>query len=236
MLQINGITKVLHEKPVLHDLSCEFAYGIINVIVGPSGVGKSTLLRTLAGLLTPDAGTITLDGVSLIGGQGVHKVGLVFQHFNLFNHLSVERNITLALEYVLKKNKQEARQIAYEFLAHYGLLDTCQLAIHELSGGQKQRLAIVRALVMCPKVICFDEPTSALDPMLTASVARTLQDLATQGYMVIVTTHAPHLLEQLTCNVHLMHQGTIVESATMQELRANNAAYPQLTAFFDSKS
>ena len=225
MLSIQNLNKTFNGKQILKNISLSLNKGEIAVLVGGSGVGKSTLLRILNNLETIDSGSIILDGqpLDLRTIHKMHRIGMVFQNFNLFSHLSVERNITLALEKVIGKSPAEAHEIASALLVSYGLQDKANASIDQLSGGQKQRLAIARALALKPEIICMDEPTSALDPSLTDYVAQQIQMLANEGYSLLVATHTMRLLEKLRCTVYLMDKGEIVESANSSEL----AAYPE---------
>jgi len=233
MLQIKGLTKSLGGKQILNGIDVSVAEGEVAVLLGSSGVGKSTLLRVLNNLESMDSGSIELDGVQ-IDTEQIHKqhyVGMLFQNFNLFEHLTVEENITLVLRNVLGKSAAEAHLIAEELLRHYGLDDKAKLYVHRLSGGQKQRLALVRTLAIKPRIICLDEPTSALDPMLTTYVAHMIQNIAQQGYHVLIATHDTLLLEKLTCTIYLMEHGSIVESAHSKIFFSNQSAYPRIAAF-----
>ena len=233
MLDIKSITKKYNQKIILNNVSLHVKRGEIAVLLGESGVGKSTLLRILNNLETIDSGTISLDGKKLnldhVAAQ--HVVGMVFQQFNLFEHITVEQNITLALEKVLKKSKKEAKTIAHALLKHYGLEDKANNYPSQLSGGQKQRLAIARTIALKPKVICLDEPTSALDPLLTTHVANTIQELAKEGYIVLVASHDTGLLEKLDCSIYLMKQGSIIETAKSIEFRGFPEHYPLIHNF-----
>ncbi len=233
MLRIKNITKLFGQKKVLDNVSVDIKTGSIAILLGQSGVGKSTLLRVLADLEAVDNGSIELDGIALdpetIHTQ--HVVGMVFQQFNLFPHLTVAENITLALEKVLGIPKQQALQQAHTLLQQYGLADKENAYITQLSGGQKQRLAIARTIALKPKIICMDEPTSALDPLLTTHVANTITNLAKQGYTVVIASHDTTLLEKLDCMIHLMHEGKIIESANTKEFMQNKERYPQIAQF-----
>lgn len=233
MLKIKNLTKTFGNKKILNGINLTVRKGEIAVLLGQSGTGKSTLLRVLNNLEKPNSGTIELNDrpINLAHVAKDHTVGMVFQHFNLFEHLTVEENITLALEKVAGKTHQEAIIIAADLLKHYGLADKGQLYISQLSGGQKQRLAIARTLALKPEVICLDEPTSALDPLLTTHVAYTIQDLAAQGYIVLVASHDVGLLEKLDCTIYLMSHGSIIESAQSAEFHHNKAQYPMLSKF-----
>lgn len=233
MLVINQLSKQYHGKKIVDAISLTVQPGEIALLLGSSGVGKSTLLRILNNLETIDAGTVQLNGTNLLHKQKNSKplVGMVFQHFNLFEQLTAAQNITLALELVAHKTKDEARTIAHHLLNHYGLQDKADAYPAQLSGGQKQRLALARTLALKPPVICLDEPTSALDPVLTSSVAQTIQELAEQKYIVLVASHDISLLEKLPCTVYLMQQGKIVEKAQSADLFAHQEQYPHITAF-----
>lgn len=233
MLDIKNVTKTFATKTILDHVSLQVNKGEIAVLLGASGVGKSTLLRVLNHLETPDSGSFYLDGkaIDLNIVNQTHTVGFVFQNFNLFDHLTVEENITLALEKALRKNKKEAHAIASKLLEHYGLADKAQAYPADLSGGQKQRLALARTLALKPQVVCLDEPTSALDPMLTAYVATIIQELAKEGYIVLVATHDTSLLERLHATIYLMKNGRIIETATASELAKSPSSYPHIKNF-----
>lgn len=233
MLKINQLTKSFGPKKILNNISLTIKKGEIAVFLGSSGVGKSTLLRILNNLETINSGTIALDDkeLDLATINTTHTVGMVFQHFNLFDHLTVEQNITLPLEKVLKKSSADATKIAHHLLNRYGLLDKNNKYAHQLSGGQKQRLAIARAVAMEPKIICLDEPTSALDPVLTSYVANNIQQLATDGYIVLVATHDTDLIAKLNCTIYLMSEGNIIETAQSQDLKNNSENYPKIKKF-----
>lgn len=233
MLKINHLNKSFKTKKILNNISLTVQKGEIALFLGSSGVGKSTLLRILNNLETVNSGTISLNDtpLDLATINSTHTVGMVFQQFNLFDHLTVEENITLPVERVLKKSAPEAQKIAHTLLERYGLLDQKNKYAAQLSGGQKQRLAIARALAMQPKIICLDEPTSALDPVLTSYVASNIQQLATDGYIVLVATHDTDLLKKLDCTIYLMSEGAIVETADSRELYNNPDAFPRIKKF-----
>lgn len=233
MLKIKNLTKTYNDKKIIDNVSLSVAKGEIALLLGQSGVGKSTLLRILSNLEESNAGTITLDdtALDLKNNPHTHTVGMVFQQFNLFEHLTVQENITLALEKVLKASHEKACTIADALLSKYGLLDKKDMYVSGLSGGQKQRLAIARALAMKPQIICMDEPTSALDPLLTSHVANAIQELAHQGYIVLVASHDTALLDKLQCTIYLMQAGHIIESARSDEFKKNKNAYPLLDKF-----
>lgn len=229
MLEIKNLSKKFNQKVVLNNVSLSVSPGEIAFLLGSSGVGKSTLLRILNNLETFESGSIMLGEKPLL--KNPHAVGMVFQQFNLFEHLSVEKNITFALEKVAKKTGPEAQTIARTLLEKYGLADKATLYISQLSGGQKQRLAIARTLAMKPYVICLDEPTSALDPLLTHSVAKAIQDLAHEGYIVLVASHDTSLLKDLDCTIYLMAGGTIIQSAPSEAFNKNEDEFPLIKKF-----
>jgi len=233
MLNINKLSTIINDLKILNNISLKVPHGKVAVLLGASGVGKSTLLRVLNNLEPLTSGTIELDDKSLDlkTVNRTHLVGMVFQHFNLFDHLTVKENITLALKTLLGKSKKEADTVATKLLRHYGLNDLSDRYPIQLSGGQKQRLAIARTIALKPKVICFDEPTSALDPMLTTSVANNIKELASEGYIILVASHDTTLLEKLDCMIHLMQKGTIVESANSEEFWVHKEHYPQINSF-----
>jgi len=237
MLKIENITKTFHDKKILDNLSLQIPKGEIAVLLGSSGVGKSTILRILNNLEEIDSGTIYFKNkeVDLHTVNITHLIGMVFQQFNLFEHMTVEQNITLVLEKVLKKSNANAKKIAHELLEHYGLEDKKNKFVSQLSGGQKQRLAIARTIATKPQVICLDEPTSALDPLLTTHVANNIQELADEGYVVLVATHDTALLEKLNCTIYLMEKGSVAESATSIEFFKNKDAYPKIKRFVSGK-
>lgn len=214
MLSVKNITKTFYGKKILDDVSFDVHPGQITVLLGQSGVGKSTILRILNHLETLDSGTIELNNNPI----EFKKVGMLFQDFNLFNHLTVLENITLPLTKVALKSISEAQKTAYALLQQFGLESKAASYPVALSGGQKQRVALARTLAMNPSVICLDEPTSALDPQLKSDIAQIITKLAQQGFMIIVTTHDTTLLQQLACTIHLMQDGKIIETATTNDL------------------
>ena len=197
--------------------------GEVVVIIGPSGSGKSTLLRSLNLLEVPTSGQILVGGVDLMDKKtniNLHrqKMGMVFQHFNLFPHMTVLKNMTLAPTKLLKKSKAEAEKRAMELLHTVGLADRANAYPSQLSGGQKQRIAIVRALCMEPEVLLFDEPTSALDPEMVGEVLEVMKDLARKGMTMLVVTHEMGFAREVATRVIFMDGGVIVEEGTPAEI------------------
>lgn len=231
MLSVKNIVKTFHGKKVLNDVSFDVFPGEIVVLLGHSGVGKSTVLRLLNNLESLDSGGIYLDKQSV----DFNKVGMLFQDFNLFNHMTIKENITLPLIKVAGKSEQEAHSQAMKLLVQFGLASKADVYPVALSGGQKQRVALARTLAMNPKVLCLDEPTSALDPRLKSEVAQIIKDLASQGYMIIITTHDIALIEQLSCKIHLMKQGKIVETATTSSLQKDEKEVSSIKKFMEGK-
>lgn len=192
MLKISKLSKSFADKSIINEFDLDLSQGDILTIVGPSGGGKTTLLRCICGLESIDAGEIKLDGQVIdpeAHQSGDSRIGIVFQDFNLFPHLSILDNLILAPINVLKQSKEETVAKALTLLADLGLAGKEKQYPFELSGGQKQRVAIARALLMEPKVLCYDEPTSALDPALRESVAETILKLKKEGMTQIVVTH-----------------------------------------------
>lgn len=235
MLVIKNVSKQIRAKKILNTINLQVEKGSVIFLLGRSGVGKSTLLRIISGLETIDKGEISLDN-TVLNKENVHQnVGIVFQHFNLFPHLSVIRNISLVLEKVYKQSKEQAQQKALHLLKMYKLADKTNSTIANLSGGQKQRLAIARTLATQPKVICFDEPSSALDPHLTNYIAEQIKQLAHDEKIIIIATHNINLLlnPYIDGTVYLMHEGSIVESAQTTELKNKTAHAPRIQKFID---
>ena len=192
MLELKGITKRFGGKTILDNLNLTVTDGKILTIVGPSGAGKTTLLRCISGLETVDSGQFLLDGQPFDPATNRDNdavIGVVFQDYQLFPNLAVRQNVTLAPTMVLKQSAAEANETAQTLLAQLNLTDQADLYPYELSGGQKQRVAIVRALAMRPKLLCYDEPTSALDPDLRREVQQIIVQLRDEGITQIVVTH-----------------------------------------------
>lgn len=235
MLEIKNLTKKYGTKTILNDISLSVKAGEVALLLGASGVGKSTLLRILNNLETFDFGTIALNNkvldINRIGET--HQVGMVFQQFNLFENFTAERNISFALEKAVGKSKREARLIAQELLSKYGLKEKAESYMSELSGGQKQRLAIARTLALKPSVVCLDEPTSALDPLLKGYVAENIHQLSQENYIVLVATHDVALIKKLHCTIYLMRDGSIVERAFSRDYNEYPNNYPYIRNFVE---
>ena len=224
VIRVEHIVKVFDNGVrALDDCSLSVSKGEVVAIIGPSGSGKSTMLRCLNLLEQPTSGKVLVDGVD-ITAKGVdldlhrRKMGMVFQHFNLFPHMTVKKNITLAPVYLKLKTQAEADAVAMKLLQRIGLPDKADAFPSTLSGGQKQRIAIVRALAMEPEVMLFDEPTSALDPEMVGEVLDVMQELAREGMTMAVVTHEMGFAREVADRVIFMDSGKIVEVNTPDEL------------------
>ncbi len=199
--------------------------GEVVVIIGPSGSGKSTLLRCINRLETADSGTIIVDGFAVLDhktdiNEVRAEVGMVFQLFNLFPHLTALENITLAQRVVRKRSKKEAKAMAMEQLTRVGIPEKAHAYPGQLSGGQQQRVAIARALAMQPKIMMFDEPTSALDPEMIKEVLDVMLELASEGMTMVVVSHEMGFVKEAARRIIFMDEGKIVEEMTPEEMRA----------------
>ena len=210
----------------LDGVSTEIHKGEVVVVIGPSGSGKSTFLRCLNLLELPTGGQILFDGVDITDKNcniNLHrqKMGMVFQHFNLFPHMTILKNMTIAPMQLLHKSKEEAEKTALELLGRVGLADRANAYPNQLSGGQKQRVAIVRALAMQPEVMLFDEPTSALDPEMVGEVLEVMQELAKSGMTMVVVTHEMGFAREVADRVLFMADGKLLEEGTPDEIFTN---------------
>ena len=226
MIYINDLHKSFGKLEVLRGINEHIAPGEKVVLIGPSGSGKSTLLRCLNLLEIPTSGKITIDGTEITDKSvNINKVreglGMVFQHFNLFPHLSVMDNITIAPIKVKKLSRDEARERSLVLLQRVGLADKADSYPVQLSGGQKQRIAIARALAMDPKIMLFDEPTSALDPEMVGEVLEVMKELAEAGMTMVVVTHEMGFAREVASRVLFMDGGYIVEKGTPREVFEN---------------
>ncbi len=235
MFKIKNLNKTFNNKKILNNLNFEVKAGEIAVFLGESGVGKSTLLRVLANLEKPDSGAFELNNetLKLETINKNHLIGMIFQNFNLFEHMTALKNISFVIEKVEKKSHQEANQLAFKLLKKYGLAEKADTYPSGLSGGQKQRLAIARSLALNPQIMCFDEPTSALDPTLTNFIAQNIKQLAQNDLIILVATHDITLLEKLPATIHLMKDGKIIETATTGAFYQQQDLFPQIKNFID---
>ena len=235
MISVKDLHKSFGGVTVLDGISTQVERGDVVCIIGPSGSGKSTFLRCLNRLETPDSGQILLDGVDLTDprtdlDRQRMKMGMVFQQFNLFPHMTVLKNLTLAPMLLKKESQQTAEQRAMALLDRVGLADRAGEYPARLSGGQKQRIAIVRALCMEPEVLLFDEPTSALDPEMVGEVLDVMKELAQSGMTMVVVTHEMGFAREVGTKVLFMDGGNIVEENTPQEFFTNPQS-PRLQEF-----
>ncbi len=230
VLRIEGISKKLGGKPILDNCSLTVHRGELKVLIGPSGAGKSTLLQCIDCLIPPDCGEIWLEGQRLVMNdkRGLcayrAQVGMIFQDFNLFDHLTAEENVAIALRKVRGMSRKEAKARALEELGRVGLARRALLYPAQLSGGQKQRVAIARALAMDPRVILLDEPTSALDPELVGEVLAVIRDLARGGMTMIMATHQMDFARALASEILFMERGRIIEQGVPDVLLAEGSA------------
>ncbi|MGE0706388.1 MAG: amino acid ABC transporter ATP-binding protein [Planctomycetota bacterium] len=222
LVEARGVTKVYGEVRALDEFSLEVRAGEIVVLIGPSGSGKSTALRSINGLEHPERGTLRVLGRDVLDPEADMDalradVGMVFQHFNLFPHLTVLRNLTLAQELVRRRDPAEAARRGRELLERVGIADKAESYPDTLSGGQKQRVAIARALAMDPRLMLFDEPTSALDPEMVGEVLAVMKDVAARMTMVVVT-HEMGFAREVATRVVFMDGGRVVEVGPPEEL------------------
>lgn len=226
MIEVINLHKRFGKLHVLNGINIEIKKGEVVVVIGPSGSGKSTFLRCLNLLEYPSDGEIIFEGVSITSRHNnVNKqrqnMGMVFQQFNLFPHMTVLDNITLAPKKLKNIGKSEAEEIAYSLLRRIGLEDKAKSYPGQLSGGQKQRIAIIRALAMSPDVMLFDEPTSALDPEMVGEVLDVMKELASEGMTMVVVTHEMGFAREVGSRVLFMDEGRILEEAPPVELFSN---------------
>ncbi len=222
-IRMERVNKWFGSLHVLRDINLEVAPGEVLVIIGPSGSGKSTLIRTINRLEPIQSGRIVVDGVELSEDQRSieairREVGMVFQQFNLFPHMTILENVTLAPMKVRGLTKEEAERKAMELLERVGIADQAGKYPAQLSGGQQQRAAIVRALAMDPKIMLFDEPTSALDPEMIGEVLDVMRELARSGMTMLVVTHEMGFARDVADRVIFMDEGRIVEEGTPEEI------------------
>lgn len=226
IIKLEDIHKAYGDEEVLKGISMEVTEGEVIVLVGPSGTGKSTLLRCVNQLTMPDSGRVWVNGIELTDpetdiNQARQHIGMVFQDFNLFNHLTALGNVMLGLTQVLGMKKDEAREQATKEMARVGLEDKCDSYPGQLSGGQKQRVAIARSLAMDPIVMMFDEPTSALDPELIGEVLVVMKDLALGGMTMLCVTHEIGFAREVSSRIVFMEGGVIVEQGPPAQMLEN---------------
>ena len=225
-ITVKNLKKNFGQLEVLKKISLEVAEGEVVCLIGPSGSGKSTFLRCLNRLESITAGEVIVDGHPISDSNvNINKVreniGMVFQHFNLFPHLTVQENITLAPVELKKMDKESSAKKAIELLERVGLADKAKVHPGQLSGGQKQRVAIARALAMNPDIMLFDEPTSALDPEMVGEVLEVMKQLAADGMTMVVVTHEMGFAREVADRVIFMDEGVIVEEGTPEEIFGN---------------
>jgi polar amino acid transport system ATP-binding protein len=235
LIKVNNLHKCFGETEVLKGIDAEIHKGDVMVVIGASGSGKSTFLRCLNRLEESTDGEIFFEGTNITDPKvniNLHrqKMGMVFQQFNLFPHMTVLKNMTLGPIKLLKKSKQEAEKDAKKLLERVGLADRADAYPNQLSGGQKQRIAIVRALCMNPDVLLFDEPTSALDPEMVGEVLDVMKQLAKDGMTMVVVTHEMGFAREVGTNIVFIDDGKIVEQGAPDEF-FNNPKNPRLKDF-----
>ena len=235
LIQVENLQKAFGTLRVLDGIDLEICRGDVVVIVGPSGSGKSTFLRCLNRLEETTGGNIYFNGVNITApdvniNKHRQKMGMVFQQFNLFPHLTIMRNLTIGPMKLLKKSKEEAEKKAQELLDRVGLGDRAYSYPNQLSGGQKQRVAIVRALCMEPEVMLFDEPTSALDPEMVGEVLEVMQELAKEGMTMVCVTHEMGFAREVASRVLFIDEGKIMEQGSPDEV-FNHPKHPRLQEF-----
>lgn len=225
MIEIKKLNKYFGSLHVLKDIDLNIEAGEVVSVIGPSGSGKSTLLRCLNRLEEPSSGDIIFEGISIMAEDQDHdinqlrqKMGMVFQQFNLFNHMNVMENIILAPIKLKDIDPGQAKKIAEDLLKKVGLLDKAKAYPAQLSGGQKQRIAIARALAMSPDVMLFDEPTSALDPEMVGDVLEVMKDLAAEGMTMVIVTHEMSFARDAADRVVVMDEGKIIEEAKPKKI------------------
>ena len=235
LIKVDNLCKSFGDTAVLKGINAEIDKGDVMVVIGASGSGKSTFLRCLNLLEEPTSGSIFFEGVDITDASvniNIHrqKMGMVFQQFNLFPHMTVLRNLTLGPIKLLKQSKEEAETNAMKLLERVGLADRADAYPSQLSGGQKQRIAIVRALAMNPDVMLFDEPTSALDPEMVGEVLEVMKQLAKDGMTMVVVTHEMGFAREVGTNIVFVDEGVIVEQGAPAEFFENPKS-PRLKEF-----
>jgi polar amino acid transport system ATP-binding protein len=239
VVDVQSVSKSFGANQVLCDVSFSVERGSVLVLIGRSGSGKSTILRCLNGLESVDAGTIRVGDFDVTAPRANlrmlwQEIGIVFQHYNLFPHLTVERNVTLALTVVKRMSIEAAQDVSRRVLAQVGLAEKANAFPEQLSGGQQQRVAIARSLAVSPKIMLFDEVTSALDPELKEEVLCVVEDLAEQGMTMVLVTHEMNFARHVADRVIFMHQGRVHESGTAAAIY-EDARTPELQQFITTK-
>ena len=235
MIKVEHISKQFKKVKAVDDVSLEVKKGEIVCLIGPSGSGKSTVLRCIHGLEVPETGYVYLNGEVLDPKKSNYqelrnKMGFVFQHFNLFPHMTVLENLTLSLTKVRHMEEEKANEIACNYLTRVGLLDKKDEYPNKLSGGQKQRVAIARSLCTSPEIMLFDEPTSALDPEMVIEVLEVMQQLAKEGMTMIVVTHEMGFAKEISDRVIFMSEGVVCEEGSPDAI-FNHPQTPRLKEF-----
>ncbi len=226
IIQMKNINKYFDDFQALKDIDFKVKKGEIVVVCGPSGSGKSTLIRCINNLEDIDSGTLIVDGIDIYKSRKnlnsiKSKVGMVFQHFNLFPHLTIIENVTIAQKLVKKMSKTQADKIAVELLNKVKLIEKKDSYPQDLSGGQKQRVAIARSLAMKPQILLFDEPTSALDPETIGDVLSVMKDLSKENYTIVCVTHEMGFAKEVADRIVFMDEGMIIEENTPKEFFNN---------------
>ena len=234
MIKLENVHKSFGKNEVLKGINLHIKQGQVVVIIGPSGSGKSTVLRTMNYLEEPTSGKVIVDGMDLSDKKKLNdvraEVGMVFQNFNLFPHMTVMENLTLAQTKVRKTSMEEAKKIGQALLDRVGLADKANAYPDSLSGGQKQRVAIARALAMKPKVMLFDEPTSALDPEMVSEVLDVMKSLAEEGMTMVIVTHEMGFAKEISDRVIFMSEGVVCEEGSPDAI-FNHPQTPRLKEF-----
>ena len=243
IINITDFSKYYGDNIALKNINLDIKKGEVVSIIGPSGSGKSTLLRSLIGLEQGHSGTISINNMNIFENQKkipknklreIHKeMAMVFQTFNLFPHLNVRDNITIALQLVDKTSKKEANKIADDLLKKVGLEEKGNSFIKELSGGQKQRVAIARALARNPEIILFDEPTSALDPELVSGVLEVISSLKDTNISMVIVSHEMNFVKNISDRVVFMENGEIIKTGMVEEIFDNNY-FPRIESYLNN--